>query len=158
MFHEVLQYVHVRSTGPGRFKGSSDQNHFIFELNVGKSRIRHRTTMNYELLDRLKIRVVLCRIRLFPTFNSKIKWFGSELPLRIPRNNFTGRVCLLDMTNINDSYLLSAATTAANVLFVLFIISLFVVGSMTGVYLCVCTVFHVSLRVHLSLYLQYLLQ
>ena len=157
MFHQVLQYVHVRSTGP-RFKGGSDQKHSIFELNVGKSRIRHKTTMNYELLDRLKIRVALCRIRLFPTFNSKIKWFGSELPLRRPRNNSMRRVCLLDMTNINDSYLLSAATTAANVLFVLFIISLFVVGSMTGVYLYVCTVFHVSLRVHLSLYLQYLLQ
>ena len=57
------------------------------------------------------------------------------------------------MTNINDSYLLSVATTAAKVVFVLFIISLFVVGSMTGVYLCVCTVFHVSLRVHLSLYI-----
>ena len=47
------------------------------------------------------------------------------------------------MTNINDSYLLSAATTAANVLvvFVLFIISLFVVGSMTGVYLSVTVYF-----------------
>ena len=25
------------------FKDSSDQNHFIFEINVGKRRIRHRT-------------------------------------------------------------------------------------------------------------------
>ena len=28
-----------------------------------------------------KFRVVLCRIRLFPTFISKIKLLGSELPL-----------------------------------------------------------------------------
>ena len=27
-------------------KGSSDQSHFIFENNVGKKRIRHRTTLN----------------------------------------------------------------------------------------------------------------
>ena len=29
-------------------KGSSGQIHFIFEINVGKSQIRHRTTLNYE--------------------------------------------------------------------------------------------------------------
>ena len=29
----------------------------------------------------LKFGVVLCRIRLFPTFISKIKWLESELPL-----------------------------------------------------------------------------
>ena len=28
------------------FKGSWDPSHFIFENNVGKSRIRHRTTLN----------------------------------------------------------------------------------------------------------------
>jgi len=27
------------------FKGSSDPSHFIFEINVGKSRIRHITTL-----------------------------------------------------------------------------------------------------------------
>ena len=27
-------------------KGSPDQSHFIFEINVGKRRIRHRTTLN----------------------------------------------------------------------------------------------------------------
>ena len=27
-------------------KGSSDSSHFIFEISVGKSRIRHRTTLN----------------------------------------------------------------------------------------------------------------
>ena len=28
------------------FEGSSDPSHFIFEINVGKRRIRHRTTLN----------------------------------------------------------------------------------------------------------------
>ena len=28
------------------FKGSSDPSHFILEINVGKRRIRHRTTLN----------------------------------------------------------------------------------------------------------------
>ena len=30
------------------FKGSQDPIHFIFETNVGKGRIRHRTTTNFE--------------------------------------------------------------------------------------------------------------
>ena len=40
-----------------RFKGSSDQSHFIFEINVGKSRIRHTTTLKYnvEFLNQFKI-------------------------------------------------------------------------------------------------------
>ena len=29
-----------------KLKGSSDPNHFIFEINAGKSRIRHGTTLN----------------------------------------------------------------------------------------------------------------
>ena len=37
------------------FKGSSDQSHFIFEIDVGKSRIRHRTTLKLKDEDRLKI-------------------------------------------------------------------------------------------------------
>ena len=75
---------------PIKVKGSSDPSHFIFEINVGKSRIRHRTTLklNDEFLDRLKMtsfkfRVVLCRIRLFPTLISKLKWLGSGLPLSV---------------------------------------------------------------------------
>ena len=38
-------------------KGSSDPNHFIFQINVGKSRIRHRTTLEFndEFQDRLKM-------------------------------------------------------------------------------------------------------
>jgi len=39
---------------------------------------------------RFKFRVVICRIRLFPTLISKIKWLGSGLPLRF-RNGFIGR-------------------------------------------------------------------
>ena len=37
-------------------KASSDPSHFIFEINVGKSRIRHTTTLklNDEFLDRVK--------------------------------------------------------------------------------------------------------
>ena len=33
------------------FKDSSDQSHLIFEINVGKKRIRHRTTLklNFEI-------------------------------------------------------------------------------------------------------------
>ena len=39
------------------FKGSLYPNHFIFEINIGKGRIRHTTTLklNDEFLDRLKI-------------------------------------------------------------------------------------------------------
>ena len=38
-------------------KGSLEESHFIFEINVGKGRIRHRTILksNDEFLDRLKI-------------------------------------------------------------------------------------------------------
>ena len=38
-------------------KGISDPSHFIFEINVGKRRIRHTTTLKLidEFLDRLKI-------------------------------------------------------------------------------------------------------
>ena len=37
--------IHGRLFGTLMIKGSSDQSHFIFEINVGKSRIRHRTTL-----------------------------------------------------------------------------------------------------------------
>ena len=36
----------ITGLGAELLKGSSDQSHFIFEINVGKSRIRHRTTLN----------------------------------------------------------------------------------------------------------------
>ena len=39
------------------FKGRPEPSHFLFEINVGKRRIRHRMTLklNDEFLDRLKI-------------------------------------------------------------------------------------------------------
>ena len=51
----------------GKFKASSDPSHFIYEVNVGKSRIRHRT--------------------IFPTLIWKMKWLESE-----PKyTDFTGK-------------------------------------------------------------------
>ena len=35
-----------------KFKGSQDQSYFIFEINVGKGRIRHRTTLNDAIFKR----------------------------------------------------------------------------------------------------------
>ena len=74
-----------------RIKGSSDPSHFIFEINVGKKRIRHRTTpklnsrsaQNWLKMTSYKFRVVLCRIRQFPTLISKIKWLRSGLSLKL---------------------------------------------------------------------------
>ena len=64
------------------FKGSSDPSHFIFGKNVGKRRIRHRTTLNlnessvdFDSIQKFIIsRVVVCRFRLFSTLISKRKW------------------------------------------------------------------------------------
>ena len=53
-----------------RLKDSPDPSHLIFEIDVGKRRIRQDND-----------RVVPCRIRFFPTLISKGKWLGSELPL-----------------------------------------------------------------------------
>ena len=73
----------IESTVDGEFigsmtrgiKGSPDPSHFIFGSNVGKGRIRHITTLNLNLQSILSrsrnvlfnFRVVVCRIRLFPT-------------------------------------------------------------------------------------------
>ena len=35
----------------GFIKGSSDESHFIFEINVGKGRIRHITTLNLNSIE-----------------------------------------------------------------------------------------------------------
>ena len=100
---EIKRYPRTRSNAPSLFmesldanihfiKDSPDQSHFIFEINVGKKRIRHRTTLNFEwshvqsVLIRswnssFNFRLIVSRIRLFPTLVSKIKWSGSELPL-----------------------------------------------------------------------------
>ena len=69
--------------------GSPDQSNYWWEINVGNSRIRHKTTQKLKdgFLDRLKMdwrfkfRVVICRIRPFPTLISKIEWLESGLPL-----------------------------------------------------------------------------
>ena len=50
------------------FKGSSDPSHFIFEINVGRRRIW---------------RVVLCRIRPFPTLTSKNNGLSLNYPFKI---------------------------------------------------------------------------
>ena len=71
-------------------KGSSDSSHFNFEINVGKRRIRLRTTLNlkwrhlqskwcHSRNSSFNFSVVVCRIRLFPTLNSKIKCLRSGL-------------------------------------------------------------------------------
>ena len=74
------------------FKGGPDHSHFIFEINVGKSRIRHRTTLKLNnlllILSRSRkssfnLSVVLGRIRLFPTSISKIKWLKVLTTLKI---------------------------------------------------------------------------
>ena len=69
-----------------RVKSSSDLRHFVFKINIGRERMRHKTTLklNDEFLDRtgkltqilesrFKFRVVVCRIQLFPTLISNIK-------------------------------------------------------------------------------------
>ena len=76
-------------------KGSSDPNHFIFEINAAKGRIRHRTTLNLNDIifnrfgSRFNFRLVLCRIRLFPTLDSRIRWLGSALPLKLYQRGFS---------------------------------------------------------------------
>ena len=65
-------------------KGSPDPRHLIFEINVGKRRIRHITTLNLNLqpiLVDLKIHHSISSFNF--TLISKIKWLGPELPLKI---------------------------------------------------------------------------
>ena len=68
------------------FKGSPDQNHFIFELNVGNCRIRH---WRVGMIDVTHISIVSKSIEYdvieIQTLISKIKWLGSELLLRLVR-------------------------------------------------------------------------
>ena len=83
---EITRFMNFESDqsfpGGGRrhnnLKGSPDQTHFIFEIIVGKRQIRHKNRWN---MTSFKFRVVLCRIRLFPTLISeKKKWLESGLP------------------------------------------------------------------------------
>ena len=74
------------------FKGSPYPSHFIFEINVGKKRIRHRTTLHlnlHSIMSRFRnssfnFREVLCRIRLFPTIISKMDWVWTTLKCYLP--------------------------------------------------------------------------
>ena len=72
------------------FKGSSDPSHFLFEINVGKRRIRHRTTVNSNEIifnrygnSAFNFRVVICRIRPFPTltWKNEMAWVWSPKSL-----------------------------------------------------------------------------
>ena len=71
------------------FKASPAPSQYIFEINVGKRRIRHRTTLNLNLqtiLSRSKnspfnFIFIICRIRLFPTLNSKYNGLRLNYPL-----------------------------------------------------------------------------
>ena len=77
------------------FKGSSDSTHFILSMServgsdierlwlwssISTQSLLKSTSFNFRLVL-YGIRVVLCRIRLFPTLIWKIKWLLSELPL-----------------------------------------------------------------------------
>ena len=76
------------------------QTQAILFLNVGKRPIRHRTTLNLNDFNRLSrfrnssfnFRIVVERIRLFPTLVSKINWLGSKLPLNFDGNLLIGRL------------------------------------------------------------------
>ena len=46
---DLFQVIHLKMESISKFvKGSSDQSHFIFEINVGKGRIRHGTTLKFD--------------------------------------------------------------------------------------------------------------
>ena len=74
------------------FKGSSDQNHFIFLNNIGKSRIWHKTIMNLNdvIFNRFRVdfEILQSCCTSDPTlsdidFKNKMAW--SELPLNYMR-------------------------------------------------------------------------
>ena len=76
------------------FKGSPDPNHFIFDINVGKVRLRLRTTLNLNdnIFNQFWIHLeihhsISASIRIFPTLISKIKWLWYELPLTLGLKN-----------------------------------------------------------------------
>ena len=56
-FNTLFNFLTKFSSGSCILKGSPDPSHFIFEINFGKRRIRHRTTLksNDEFLVRLKL-------------------------------------------------------------------------------------------------------
>ena len=68
-------------------KGSSDLSHFIFEINVVKSRIRHKTTLNDAIFNRFGVDLEIqfqSRSMSDPTlsdihFNYKMAWVWTTL-------------------------------------------------------------------------------
>ena len=78
--HEKLSTDQMQNLS---FKGCSDPSHFIFEINCGKKRIRHSTLWSRSGNSLLNFNVVVCRIRLFPTLISKIKWLRCMYALLI---------------------------------------------------------------------------
>ena len=75
-------------------KGSSDSNHFIFEINVGRTRIRHTTTpkLNFWIdsksveADDVQIQSRSMSDPSLSDIDFKNKWLGSELPLNLISN------------------------------------------------------------------------
>ena len=68
------------------FKGSSGLSHLIFEINVGKRRIRHRKSLKLNFLTNSKSIEIQSRFMSDPplaSLISKIKWCRSGLPLKI---------------------------------------------------------------------------
>ena len=74
-----------------RFKGSSDPSQSIFQINVGKRRIRHRTTLNDLISNRFcvdrEIKVLQKRIQ-FQIFEVR----SSLLPLRSHDRSYLDRL------------------------------------------------------------------
>ena len=60
-----------------------------------------RSPQNRLKIPSLKFRVVLCRIRLFPTLISEINWLGSELPLKFSAGDST-LIFVSEPTRISD--------------------------------------------------------
>ena len=85
-------------------RGSSDRNHLIFEINVGKRRIRHTTTLiDFRSTQNSNSESLYRRIRLFPTLISKIKWLESKLSLIANVIAFDG---LLNSQETLNSYII----------------------------------------------------
>ena len=70
-----LMEIRIQQNRFNPTKFSPDPSHFMFEINVGKGRNRHKTTPNLNLRSILRrfrnsslnFRFVVCRIRFFPT-------------------------------------------------------------------------------------------
>ena len=91
----ILYGPYCMDHGKNLYKGSPYLSHFNLDINVGKKRIRHWTTLNFNDVISIRFwvnlkfrnssqnfRVVAGRFRIFPTFVSNIKWLWSELPLK----------------------------------------------------------------------------